>query len=175
MATRGIKQLKHIQIVYCEHGGSSSSIRQYLSSPTSKIISFCQSNPSVQVSTKLRNGKHPYVKAEYVSGFSKQVSIMNETEERIQKVIQMLHDSSGRKITKIGGPIKTQTPSVQGVWTPMLDIADKKFEVEMIEWRRVRVDSSGKEWLTRKYEEVQKWHVYSEVAEMMNGDQNRIE
>ncbi len=142
MATRGIKQLKNLQIVYCEHGGSSSNIRQYLSSTPSsstssktanKIISFCQSNPTVQVSTKLRNGKHPYIKAEYVSGFSKQVCIKNESLERIDKVIQMLNDSSGRKITKIGGPVRTQTPSIQGVWTPMLDIANKEFHIDLIE------------------------------------------
>jgi|EP01083_Nonionella_stella_P003331 large subunit ribosomal protein L43 len=133
MATRGIKQLKALQIVYCEHGGSSSNIRQYLSSPTSKIVSFCTNNPTVQVSTKLRNGKHPYIKAEYVSGFSKQVCIKNEELDRIQKVVHMLNNSSGRKITKIGGPIRTQTPSIQGVWTPMLDIAGKSFEIEMIE------------------------------------------
>lgn len=52
---------------------------------------------------------------------------------RIKRVVQMLNDSSGRKITKIGGPIKTQTPSVQGVWTPMLDIANKKFQIDLIE------------------------------------------
>jgi large subunit ribosomal protein L43 len=133
MATRGIKQLKHLHIVYCEHGGSSSNIRQYISSHTSKIITFCQSNPTVQVLTKLRNGKHPYIKADYVTGYSKQVCIKNEPVGRITKVIQMLNDSSGRKITKIGGPIKTQTPSVQGVWTPMLDIANKEFQIEMFE------------------------------------------
>ena len=87
----------------------------------------------MEVSTKLRNGKHPYIKAEYVSGYSKQVCIKNEPMEKITKVIEMLNNSSGRKITKIGGPIKTQTPSVQGVWTPMLDIADKEFQIEMVE------------------------------------------
>lgn len=133
MATRGIKQLQKLQIVYCEKGGSSSNIRQYLSSPTSNIITFCQSNPTVQVSTKLRNGKHPYIKADYITGFSKQVCIKNESIERINDVILMLNNSSGRKITKIGGPIKTQTPSVQGVWTPMLDIANKEFQIELIE------------------------------------------
>mmetsp|Transcript_19550 Transcript_19550/g.24640 ORF Transcript_19550/g.24640 Transcript_19550/m.24640 type:complete len:135 (+) Transcript_19550:121-525(+) len=133
MATRGIKQLKHLQIVYCEHGGSSSNIRQYLSSTNSAIISFCNSNPSVQVSTKIRNGRHPYIKAEYETGQFKQVCIKNEGNERIQKVIQMLNNSSGRKIKKIGGPVRTQTPSVQGVWTPMLDIANKSFQIEIID------------------------------------------
>lgn len=135
MATRGIKQLKNLQIVYCEHGGSSTNIRQYLSSPTSSnnIIKFSQQNPTVDVSTKLRNGKHPYIKATYISGYWKQVCIKNEDMDRISKVVKMLNDSSGRKITKLGGPIMTQTPSVQGVWTPMLDIADKKFDITIME------------------------------------------
>mmetsp|Transcript_23329 Transcript_23329/g.28675 ORF Transcript_23329/g.28675 Transcript_23329/m.28675 type:complete len:133 (-) Transcript_23329:292-690(-) len=131
MATRGIQQLKHLQLVYCEHGGSSSHLRQYLNS--SKILSFCNEYPSLEVSTKLRNGKHPYIKADYVTGSSKQVCVKNESIERIVKVMHMLKDSSGRKIAKIGTPIKTQTPSVQGVWTPSLDISNKGFEIQIME------------------------------------------
>mmetsp|Transcript_12669 Transcript_12669/g.18476 ORF Transcript_12669/g.18476 Transcript_12669/m.18476 type:complete len:132 (-) Transcript_12669:279-674(-) len=131
MATRGIKQLKQLQLVFCEHGGSSRSIREYIS--TGRIVQFATDNPTVEVEAKLRNGKHPYVKAEYMTGYSKQVCIKNESMDRIEKVVTLLNNSSGRKITKIGAPIKTDTPSVQGVWTPMLDIADSPFKVEFKE------------------------------------------
>ena len=128
MATRGIKQLQKLQIFFCEHGGSSRQVREYIQS--GKIVSFATQNPTVQVEATLRNGKHPFVKASYLTGFSKQVCVKNEDVERIEKVIKMLNDSSGRKITKISNPVKTDTPSVQGVWTPMLDIASKPFAVE---------------------------------------------
>jgi len=131
MATRGVKQLLKLRLVYCEHGGSSRSIRDYLSSR--KVIDFASVNPSVQVIAQLRNGKHPYVKAEYLTGSDKQVCIKNETMERVERVVQMLNDTSGRKITKINGPVRTHKPTIQGVWTPMLDIANTKFDIEMVE------------------------------------------
>eukprot|EP00553_Chaetoceros_curvisetus_P012680 CAMPEP_0204639970 /NCGR_PEP_ID=MMETSP0717-20131115/45200_1 /ASSEMBLY_ACC=CAM_ASM_000666 /TAXON_ID=230516 /ORGANISM="Chaetoceros curvisetus" /LENGTH=131 /DNA_ID=CAMNT_0051660245 /DNA_START=71 /DNA_END=466 /DNA_ORIENTATION=- len=129
MATRGVKQLTKLRIFFCEHGGSSNNIRDYIASPA--IIQFATKNPTVEVIAKRRNGKHPYIQAEYVTGYSKQVCIKNEETERIEKVVTMLNDSSGRKITKITKPVKTDTPSVQGVWTPMLDIANKSFDIQI--------------------------------------------
>lgn len=132
MATRGIKQLQKLQLIFCDHGGSSTPLREYIKS--GKIIAFATQNPTVEVSAELRNGHHPYLKAHYVTGFSKQVCVKNEPVERIEKVVTMLNDSSGRKITKIGAPVKTDTPSVQGVWTPMLDIASQtSFNIEIKE------------------------------------------
>ena len=129
MATRGIKQLQKLHVVFCEHGGSSTPVREYIKS--AKIVQFAVDNPTVEVIASLRNGHHPYVKADYLTGFSKQVCVKNEPVERIEIVVAMLNNSSGRKITKIGSPIKTDTPSVQGIWTPMLDIAQKPFQVQM--------------------------------------------
>eukprot|EP00554_Chaetoceros_debilis_P006887 CAMPEP_0194074128 /NCGR_PEP_ID=MMETSP0149-20130528/1331_1 /TAXON_ID=122233 /ORGANISM="Chaetoceros debilis, Strain MM31A-1" /LENGTH=132 /DNA_ID=CAMNT_0038754245 /DNA_START=26 /DNA_END=424 /DNA_ORIENTATION=- len=131
MATRGVKQLAKLRVVFCEHGGSSNLVREYIK--TGGIVQFATDNPTVEVEAKLRNGKHPYIKAEYITGFSKQVCVKNEPLERIQDVMTMLNNSSGRKISKIGNPVRTDTPSVQGVWTPMLDIADKSFEVKIIQ------------------------------------------
>ena len=67
------------------------------------------------------------------TGFAKQVCVKNESLERIEKVVEMLNNTSGRKITRIGNSIRTDTPSVQGVWTPMLDIAETDFAISMVE------------------------------------------
>ena len=131
MATRGIKQLQKIRFAYCEHGGSSSSIREFLSSE--KIIAFAEKNPSVEVIVKPRNGKHPHINGSYITGLDKQICIKNEPLERIEKVLTMLCNSSGRKRTKLQGPIRTDTPTVQGVWTPMLNINQRQFKIEIVE------------------------------------------
>jgi len=123
--------LTKLTINYCEHGGSSRSIREYISS--SGIVDFATRNPTVSVIGNLRNGKHPNVNAEYKTGFAKQVCVKNESLERIEKVVEMLNNTSGRKITRIGNSIRTDTPSVQGVWTPMLDIAETDFAISMVE------------------------------------------
>ena len=132
MATRGIKQLQSLTIQYCEHGGSSAAIREFLHK--GKILSFAHSNPTVTIETKVRNGRHPHVAASYKTGFDKQICVKNEPYERIVKVLWMLNNSSGRKIVKLSGAgVKTDTPSVQGVWTPMLDIASKPFKIDIVD------------------------------------------
>ena len=128
MATRGIKQLIQLNIIYCEHGGSSRTIREFISSK--RIIEFCNQNPSVNVNVNVRNGHHPYMEGNYRTGKSKQICIKNEPMKRIGNVLNMLNNSSGRKISKISKPIITQTPSIQGVWTPMLDIDQQSFEIQ---------------------------------------------
>jgi len=130
MATRGVKQLQTLRIAYCNHGGSSESVREYIAS--GKIVEFAKENPTVNVIGELRNGKHPYIKAEYLTGFHKQICVKNESLRRIQEVIQMLNNSSGRKIKPIEASTQTDKPSVQGIWTPMLDIVQKNFKIEMI-------------------------------------------
>ena len=139
MATRGIKQLKHLQIVYCEHGGSSSAIRQYLSqSPTSTnnhLINFAKTHPQIQIIIKPRNGHHPYIQGEYISGNSKQICIKNCTQGRIKDVMSMMVNTSGRKITRLGGKaVRGDCVSVQGVWTPMLELSgETSFDMKIVE------------------------------------------
>ena len=87
-----------IAIIFCMIDGYQlliTEIKDYNNRSTI-VITFCQSNPIVQVLTKLRNGKHPYIEVEYVSEFSKQVSIMNESQERIQRWYR-------RNIVLVGG------------------------------------------------------------------------
>ena len=46
----------------------------------------------------------------------------------------MLKNSSGRKIVRLGGnAVRGDVLSVQGVWTPMLDIKDEQFEMTVVE------------------------------------------
>ena len=132
MATRGIKQLTKLRITYCENSGSSASVREFISS--GKIVDFAQANPEVLVVTKLRNGygRHPFITGFYRSGNSKQIGVKNETVKKVETAVNMLVNSSGRKIKKIGGPVRTLTPTVQGIWTPMLDIAGQSFKIQLM-------------------------------------------
>jgi len=140
MATRGIQQLQKLRIRYCEHGGSSAAIRSYLQqSPTSSsqnhLINFATSHPSVQIIIKPRNGHHPYIQGEYLTGQSKQICVKNTTPGRIKEVMSMLVNTSGRKITRLGGlAVRGECVSVQGVWTPMLNLeGGKSFDVKIVE------------------------------------------
>ena len=105
-------------------GGSSRSVRDYIGN--GRLAAWAASHPSVEIETKVKNGKHPFLHADYVNNTSyHQVSIKNVDSWRdVQSACQMLFDRSGRKITKITTPVLTDTPSIQGSWTPFLNITE---------------------------------------------------
>lgn len=132
MATRGIPQLAKLRIRYCEHGGSSATVRNYLSQ-CPHLINFAQENPHITIIVKPRNGHHPYIQGEYATGQSKQICVKNTTEKRIKEVFDMLRNTSGRKIVRLGGlAVRGDCPSIQGVWTPMLNLGEK-FDINIVE------------------------------------------
>ena len=137
MATRGIYQLQKLTINYCEYGGSSSVIRDYLAS--GKIIDWAKERSHLQIDVKVNNGNHPYIKGDYISSTSKkfntkynknlnpnihQICIKSNKSNKpdIEKVLNTLYNRSGRKITKFTKAIYTDTPSIQGRWTPTLNL-----------------------------------------------------
>jgi large subunit ribosomal protein L43 len=131
MATRGVYQLQKLTLRYCEHGGSSRSVREIISSGT--LSEWATNHPHVQVHVVVRNGKHPYVEGEYLNRAKHQVGVKNRPVQYVVGVCDMLHNRSGRKIKKMVNPVITATPSVQGVWTPFLDLASTTFPVEIVE------------------------------------------
>ena len=132
MATRGINQLKKLSIRYCEHGGSSDAVRTYLQQ-SPHLINFANENPHISIVVKPRNGRHPYIQGEYVTGQSKQICVKNTAEKRIKEVISALRNTSGRKIVRLGGlAVRGDCPSIQGVWTPMLNLGEKPFEINIV-------------------------------------------
>lgn len=133
MATRGIPQLRKLRIRYCEVGGSSATVRTYLrDSP--HLLQFATDHPHVDIVVKPRNGHHPYIQGEYITGQSKQICVKNTTERRILEVLDVLRNTSGRKIQRLGGlAVRGDCASVQGVWTPMLNLGEAKFDVSVVE------------------------------------------
>jgi large subunit ribosomal protein L43 len=132
MATRGVFQCTKLTLQYCEHGGSSRAVRDYLQS--SSIVKWAKDRPSVQIEIKVKNGKHPMAKGEYLTAplasgkrpdggpVIHQICIKNSTPEGVESTLDKLYNKSGRKMTKFTQPKYTQTPSVQGVWTPSLNL-----------------------------------------------------
>lgn len=134
MATRGINQLQKLRIRYCEHGGSSAAVRAYLSQ-SPHLLDFATNNPHITIIVKPRNGHHPYIEGQYITGQSKQICVKNTDETRIKEVFAALRNTSGRKIVRLGGlAVRGDCASIQGVWTPMLDLnGGKPFDIKMVE------------------------------------------
>jgi large subunit ribosomal protein L43 len=125
MATRGVFQLTKLKLIYCEHGGSSKHVREFLS--TGKILDWAAAHPSVQVEVLVRNGNHPFVEGEYVTGLPKQIGVKNIEIPQLTSYMKMLYNSSGRKIKRLAVPVVTSTPTIQGIWSPMLDLGHAPF------------------------------------------------
>ena len=129
MATRGVIQCQKLTLFYCEHGGSSQAVRDFLS--TGKLLHWAKDRPTVQIRVKVRNGKHPFVKAEYLTSIENerrphahQICLKSNQARspQVDAVLDQLYNRSGRKITKLTKPVYSQTPSVQGIWTPSLNL-----------------------------------------------------
>ena len=136
MATRGIYQLTKLSLYYCEVGGSSRALREYIGN--GQLVSWAERHPHVTIDVKRKNGHHPIVHADYLTNSKQilhQVSVKNyESWEYVEEVVQMLSNRSGRKITKITKPVLTDTPSVQGVWTPFLNLQhEPPFDVQIVD------------------------------------------
>lgn len=137
MATRGITQLLNLRIVYSDFGGSSRGVRDFIEN--GQLVAWATAHPETMVHVVKRNARHPIVEGAYLtSGIkhtnSHQVCVKNVEADDVWKVCNMLANRSGRKITKIQAPVLTDTPSIQGIWTPFLTLhLEPPFRVAIVE------------------------------------------
>jgi len=136
MATRGVFQLRKLTLNYCEVGGSSRAMREYIGD--GHLVAWATARPHVQIEVKRRQNRHPYVHADYLTSTKKnihQVSVKSVDSWRdVEFVLDKLANRSGRKVKKFLKPIITQTPSIQGIWTPFLNLqTEPNFSVKFID------------------------------------------
>jgi large subunit ribosomal protein L43 len=134
MATRGVFQCQKLTMYYCEFGGSSQAVRDFLAS--GKLIQWAKERPHLAIQVRVRNGKHPNVRADYLTSkrHAHQICLKSNkaSSPDVVKVLNQLNNRSGRKITKLTKPVYSDTPSVQGVWTPSLNLhLMPKFPMQM--------------------------------------------
>jgi len=62
MAVRGVYQLKEVLFRYCDIGGSSRGIREYIQTT---LIPFSESNPQINFKVAIKRNRHPCITASY--------------------------------------------------------------------------------------------------------------
>ena len=67
MSVRGVRQLKRLQLYFCDWGGSSEGVRDALLSED--LVDFVKKNAHLEMEATMRRNKHPYVSATYINGF----------------------------------------------------------------------------------------------------------
>ncbi|KAI3506660.1 hypothetical protein L1887_21223 [Cichorium endivia] len=119
MSQRGVWQLQKLTVSYCNWGGSSRGIREFMES---QLQAFKESNPQLEVVTELNRGQHPFLKGAYKNKNERVVSVMNMTPEDVLLCATRLRNSLGRKVVKLKTRHVTKHPTVQGTWTTHLHI-----------------------------------------------------
>jgi len=115
MSCRGVFQLKKLHLQYCDYGGSSKGVREFLNSVYVK--EFMEKNPQIEFKFFNKRGAHPYITATYINGFMKDQSLRNCDLQGVLNEFFRVRNSFGRKhITHNGKKVYGVTPSVQGGW-----------------------------------------------------------
>ncbi|KAK1393028.1 large ribosomal subunit protein mL43 isoform X2 [Apium graveolens] len=119
MSQRGVWQLKKLVVSYCNWGGSSRGVREFMES---KLPAFKESNPQLEVETKHIGGQHPHLEGIYRNKNERTVCVRNMTPEEVLECATKLRNSLGRKVVKLKTRHVTKHPSVQGTWTTALKL-----------------------------------------------------
>ncbi len=81
MVSRGVHQLKNMRLYFCDFGGSSLGVRDFLKSP--KLVDFVSRNEHLNLEIYLRRGHHPYVSSTYVNGYVKDQPLRGMEEDHV--------------------------------------------------------------------------------------------
>mmetsp|Transcript_19596 Transcript_19596/g.36006 ORF Transcript_19596/g.36006 Transcript_19596/m.36006 type:complete len:167 (-) Transcript_19596:523-1023(-) len=117
MVSRGVFQLKNLKLLFCDFGGRSQGIRNLLQ--TEKLDEFVTQNPQIKFEAIVKTGFSPYIKTEYVNGWTRTVDLSNASAEEVLEAIQSARDQLGRRALKhSGNKVVSTNPSIQGKWRP---------------------------------------------------------
>ena len=115
MVSRGVHQLKNMRLYFCDFGGSSLGVRDFLKSPT--LVDFMNKNEHLKLEVYLRRGHHPYVSSTYINGYVKDQPLRGMEENHVLNEFQKFNNSFGRQALKHNSiKVTTSRRSVQGAW-----------------------------------------------------------
>mmetsp|Transcript_18709 Transcript_18709/g.52012 ORF Transcript_18709/g.52012 Transcript_18709/m.52012 type:complete len:131 (-) Transcript_18709:369-761(-) len=112
MCSRGVWQMRKLLIKYCDYGGSSAGVREWIQT---QLTPFAKANPHLEIIASRSPGRHPRVQARYMADGDKSLSLKNLSWKQVSMRIQLLRDSRPVRLSKWDKPFRS-TPSVQGEW-----------------------------------------------------------
>ncbi|CEM18522.1 unnamed protein product [Vitrella brassicaformis CCMP3155] len=120
MCSRGVWQLKTVNIRYSETGHSSRGVRFYF---RHLLYKWREKNPQVTVTTEHSQYEEPEVTAGFASNTTTRINLKNLKPRHIDDILNFLRNShSGNEHMRHGGPrVWTEKRSVQGLWQPSLE------------------------------------------------------
>jgi hypothetical protein len=104
----------------------------------SKGISEAEQHQRRQPPHKRDDQRQQYPSSAAAAAAAVEQSDKNQWKDNpIEAALDKLYNRSGRKMTKFTKPVYTDTPSIQGVWTPSLDLhllpAEDAFDLKIVQ------------------------------------------
>ncbi|BFZ54038.1 39S ribosomal protein L51, mitochondrial [Savitreella phatthalungensis] len=123
-ATRGrngignfLLQCKSIELAYCDWAGSSRGMNDFL---LNRLRTFATANPQIDLIVRKRPHRHPILRGHYVNGREKVICVRNLSADEINGKLNILRDSSGKKLVRTTRPVTSINESVRGIWSPFV-------------------------------------------------------
>lgn len=116
---RYVCQLQRLTLKFCKSHGGSRGMREFIEQD---LLEFARSNPGTVVYLKPRRHRSPTLNAEYLNGHTDYINCQNYSRDEVAKYIEYLRAKSGFPIIRFRKFWHTDSPSVQGVWTPFTHI-----------------------------------------------------
>lgn len=128
---------KRITLSYCNFGGSSKGMRDFLRLRLEKIS---KQYPQVEFKVLEKPGSHPVLKGEYstpntessLNGNNdtfKQICVRKWNIDVIENKLKLLINSSGKKLVKPKHTVISTNPSVRGIWSPFYVDPNHRFKI----------------------------------------------
>ena len=95
MSSRGVRQLKHIRLYFCDVGGSSSGVRTTLKSE--EFVNYVNKNEHLQFEVFLKRGAHPYMSSTYINGYVKDTPLRNLDLANTMRHLDQVNSEFGRR------------------------------------------------------------------------------
>ncbi|KAF5208742.1 putative 54S ribosomal protein [Clavispora lusitaniae] len=113
-----VKPCYRISIQYCNWGGSSQGVRDFLTQSKHNLGTFAQKNKDTVLEIVQRNG-HPQVTFHYNNGAKNVVDVRNLSALDLAKKLVEHSQKSGNAPFKFNHKVMSSNESVRGIWSPL--------------------------------------------------------
>lgn len=113
-----VKPCYKVTVQYCNWGGSSQGVRDFLTHQTKNLQQVAKDNNDTFFEIIKRNG-HPQLIFHYNNGAQNSVDVRNQSVDQVKKTVWEHIQKSGNKPFKFNQKVMSNNESVRGIWSPM--------------------------------------------------------
>lgn len=113
-----VRPCYRVTLQYCNWGGSSQGMRDFLTHEKRSLAKFASENKDVFFEIKQQKG-HPQLVLHYNNGKTQTVDVRNQNVSEITKKLWESVQRSGNDLFKFNQKVMSNNESVRGIWSPL--------------------------------------------------------